>query len=408
MSGDLLCGRDAEVEAIAGTLNAVALGGQRLLAVGGEAGIGKTRLLLTLSEHAAAQRFVVLEARATELEHDAPLVPIIDALESRLPDADVLASLGHERLALIGAVFPRLEAPGALGAQGSERWRLYRALGGLLELIATDRPLLLLVDDFHWADTATQELVEHFVRRPPIESLLIAVGARPGAAAEQLVAAQRSGAAMGLVALDLRPLERDAVEGMLETVATGTERDELFAQSGGNPLLLRELARDGARDAVPGGILAMVRLEVAALPPAAQALLEAASVAGDPFDLDLAAGIAALAAPVALGALDLIVQRGLARATEDPRASPRSGCWPRDGQIQPARNCLCWLRRSSRLAGCKRHSRSWIKQRPTRPMRGVRQRARPSSVPSVVTTRPGVASSGHSTQPALTAATPRR
>jgi predicted ATPase len=70
-----LQGREAELEAIEEALDAVARGGRRLLMVRGEAGIGKTRLLAELRERAAAQRFVVLEGRATELERDVPFLP---------------------------------------------------------------------------------------------------------------------------------------------------------------------------------------------------------------------------------------------------------------------------------------------------------------------------------------------
>src|SRR3954471_534136 len=295
MSGGGLYGREGELEAIAGALDAVARGERRLLTVRGEAGIGKSRLLTELRERAAAQRFVVLEGRATELERDVPFVPIADALGPDAGDA--------------------LEATGS----GAERWRLHRRLGELLARTAADRPLLLLVDDVHWADPATRELLEHLVRRPPADSLLIAVGLRAGPAAERLLAAQRSSHAVGLVALDLRPLERGAAEALLAGIPAASERDRLYAQSGGNPLLLAELARDGGTHELPGGIVAAVRAEVAALPDDARALVQAAAVAGDPFDLDLATRIAALDPAAALGALDVVERQGLVRATGDPR-----------------------------------------------------------------------------------------
>src|SRR5258708_39936106 len=94
MSGDALHGRDGELEAIAGALDAVARGGRRLLTVRGEAGIGKTRLLAELHERAAVQRFVVLEGRATELEHDVPLVPAVDALAGHPPGTDARRAPG--------------------------------------------------------------------------------------------------------------------------------------------------------------------------------------------------------------------------------------------------------------------------------------------------------------------------
>ncbi len=317
MPGDPLHGRAAELEAIAGALDAVARGGRRLVVLRGEAGIGKTRLLAELRERAAAQRFVVLEGRATELERDVPFVPIVDALSARPPDREALAALGPERVELLAELLPGL-APTRRGGAAGERWRMHRAAGELLALVGAGRPLVLVIDDVHWADPATQELLEHLVRRPPAGSLLVALGARPGGAVERVLAAQRAGGSLGLVALDLMPLERAAAEPLLADVAGAGERDRFYAQSGGNPLLLRELARAGGADAVPHGIVAAVRAELDALAPAPRALVEAAAIAGDPFELAFAARIAALDGPTALAALDAVEDRELVRRTADP------------------------------------------------------------------------------------------
>jgi DNA-binding NarL/FixJ family response regulator len=319
MPGGPLYGRVAELEAAAGGLDAVARGGRGLLLAQGEAGIGKTRLLAEVLVRAQAEGFVLLEGRASELEREAPLLPLLDAIEPHLAAADPGARLAPDRLALLDGVFPGL-AEGATGeGSGGERWRLHRALAELLALIARGRPLLLLIDDVHWADPATEELLAHLVRRPPCDSLLIAVGARPGLAAERLREAARSSSAIGLADLELRPLPRDAADPLLAVIAEESERERLFAASGGNPLLLGELVRGGGRAEVPGGIVASVRAEVEGLSPGARALLEAAAVVGDPFDLDLAAAAAGVGGPEALAALDLLADRQLVRATERPR-----------------------------------------------------------------------------------------
>ncbi len=280
----MLAGRAAEVEAIAGALDAVARGGRRLVTVRGEAGIGKTRLLTELCEAAIRQRFVVLEGRATEFESDIPFVPVLDALAAE-PPAE------------------------------TERWRAHRALGRRLAAAAEGRPALLVIDDVHWADPATLDLLEHLIRRPPAESLLLALGFRPSRETERFFVAQRAAAAVGLVALELRPLGRAAAEPLLTPISDPAERDRLYAQAGGNPLLLQEMGRAGG--ALPSSVVAAVQAEVDGLPASARSLVRAAAVAGDPFDLDLAAGIAGLGEPEALAALDGAA--GLVLPTDAPR-----------------------------------------------------------------------------------------
>jgi DNA-binding NarL/FixJ family response regulator len=319
MSGGPLYGRVAELEAAARDLDAVARGGRRLLLAQGEAGIGKTRLLAEVASRAQTEGFVLLEGRASELEREAPLLPLLDAIEPHLAAADPRARLAPDRLALLDGVIPGLAEGPAGEDSGGERWRLHRALAELLALIARERPLLLLIDDIHWADPATEELLAHVIRRPPCGSLLIAVGARPSPAADRLRVAERSSSAIGLTDLELRALPRAAADPFLAGVAEESERERLFAASGGNPLLLGELVRGGGRGEVPGGIVAAVRAEVDGLSAEARALLEAAAVCGDPFDLDLATAVAGLGGPEALAALDLLAGRQLVRAGERPR-----------------------------------------------------------------------------------------
>ncbi len=313
-------GRDAELDTLERALDAVARGARRLVLARGEAGIGKTRLLSELRSRAASMRFVVLEGRATELERDVPYGPILDALgapELVAGDAAPERWRAQRELGATDGARPR-HAAHELAAP--ERWRAQRELGARIAGVAAGRPLLLVVDDVHWADPATRELLEHLVRRPPAESLLLALGLRPGPAAEGLLAAQRAGGAFGLDVLDLRPLDRVAAEPLLAAIPEAADRDRRFAESGGNPLLLIELARDGGAHALPGGIVAAVRAELAALAPDAQALARGASVAGDPFELDLAAAVAGLDIRAALAALDELERHTLVRATAGPRA----------------------------------------------------------------------------------------
>lgn len=286
-------GRDAELGSLAGAVEEVAGGGARTVLVRGEAGIGKTRMLGELPRLAAG-RLTVRGARATEFEREVPLAPVADLLD---PAAAGL-----------------LDGDGAPSSP-AERWRRHREIRRALEDLRGARPPALVLDDVHWCDPATLELVEHLLRRPLERPHLLALAARPGAVADRLAAA----AGPGAVLLDLAPLATDASEAILAGVADPAARARMARSAGGNPLLLQELARTGPGAELPGGLLSAVAVEVGRLGPDARALLAGAAIAGDPFDLDLAGAVAGLGGPALLGALDEALASGLAQATGDPR-----------------------------------------------------------------------------------------
>jgi len=289
VSGTALVGRDAELDAIDRLIEAAARGESSMLLVRGEAGIGKTRLLDRLSHRAAERRFAVLRGRATELESDVPFAAVVEALE---PLDDVAL---------------------ATPASPAERWRLHRGLRERLDALPGGHPFALVLDDVHWADPATLELLEHLMRRPPERPHLLVAALRPGDVAERLLAIRPA------AALDLGPLAREAAEPLLAGLVDPDERERMFTQSGGNPLLLEELARAGPGAEAPGGIVAAIGAERAALPAPARMLLDGAAIAGDPFDLDLAAAAGGLDADQALTGLDALVERGLVRPDDIPR-----------------------------------------------------------------------------------------
>jgi predicted ATPase len=185
VSGTKLVGREAELEAIRRLIEAAATGQSEGLLVRAEAGIGKTRLLDALSDRAVERRFAVLRGRATELESDIPFAAVAEALE---PFDDV-----------------ELSTP----ASPAERWRLYRGLRDRLDTLPGGRPFALVLDDVHWADPATLELLEHLMRRPPERQHVLVAAVRPGQVADRLLAIRPA------AALDLGPLARDVADALL-------------------------------------------------------------------------------------------------------------------------------------------------------------------------------------------------
>src|SRR5687768_7914991 len=178
-----LVGRAEEVALLDGALVDLTRGEWKVVELVGEPGIGKTRLLVELATRASAREHLVLAGAASELERDLPFQVFVNALDDYLRgidprlldllDVDVRAELAH--------VFPALSPFAHVDAarQQHERYLTHRAVRELLERLTATRPLVLILDDFHWADPASVELLGSLLRRPPDAGVLIALAVRP-------------------------------------------------------------------------------------------------------------------------------------------------------------------------------------------------------------------------------------
>ena len=294
-----MIGRERELAVIDRRLRD--LRGPSVLAVTGEPGIGKTRLLEELAERARAHGCAVLRGRALEFESAVPYAPFADALDGEI-DVGTVARLGEEPLAELARILPSLgERPAPRLA--TERYRLHRATRTLLGELARRRPLILALDDMQWADEASLELLATLVRRPPAGRLLLAVAYRAAWAPAALVAELPEAIALG-------PLTEAETVALLAGLDAARAR-EIHARAGGNPFYAEQLARDDA----PASVAAALEREIAGLGAATTALLDAAAVLGDPFDAELAATVG----EVPRQALGALVTRELIRATTQGR-----------------------------------------------------------------------------------------
>ena len=326
-------GREAELERLDGALDTLEGGSLTCLAVEGEPGIGKTRLLSELRERAEARGQLVLGGSAAEFERDMPFGVWVDALDgyvaSRDPERhgdDWDAGLLDE----LAGVLPSLRGGGRSpdSALADERYRAHRAMRSLLERLAEAAPLVLVLDDLHWSDGASIELIAALLRRGPEAPVLLALAYRPGQAPERLTAAL---AVPHVARIGLTQLSEAQAAELLGDVDPGSVAD-IYRHGGGNPFYLEQLARassDGRLPAtlqvasngagVPAAVAASLAEELESLSPAARALLDAAAVAGEPFEPDLAAAIAELSATEGLAALDDLLAADLVRPTQVPR-----------------------------------------------------------------------------------------
>jgi predicted ATPase len=125
----------------------------------------------------------VLSGSASELERELPFWVFVDALDDYLQGLDPrrLAALDEADRAQLGHLFPSFDdhAAGVGPGLQDERFRTHRAVRQLFELLAVPKPLVLVLDDLHWADAATIELLGSLLRSPPAAAVLIAIAVRP-------------------------------------------------------------------------------------------------------------------------------------------------------------------------------------------------------------------------------------
>ena len=192
--------------------------------------------------------------------------------------------------------------------------------------------MALFLDDVHWADAASVELIGHLVRRFRGPLLGAFAFRRPPARlAAAFVAAERGGFGSGL---RLSPLSADEAQALLGTDLDGATQARLYRESGGNPFYLEQLARTaqpGARGPVgetdqpsgswspPAVVAAAIREELVQLSAEARLALDAAAVAGESFEPELVAAIADRPSSLALGVLDELVEADVIRPSEAPR-----------------------------------------------------------------------------------------
>jgi len=305
------------------------------IAIAGEPGIGKTRLLAELCERADERGHLVLNGRGAEFERELPFGAFADALDAYLAaqEGRRLKGLAMDRLGELAQVFPSLAGMGdaPTGSQ-DERFRTHAAVRELLALLSYESPLTLAIDDVHWVDAASVELIAHLLRRPPDGPVCLVLAHRSGQLGPQLATAIDDAEREELLTtIEVEGLSRTEAESLLESLDPA-DREETYRLSGGNPFYLEELVRSAGSGQTPGGpvngagtvgvpdrVAAALARELNSLPEADGELARGAAVAGESFEPELAAEAAGVSESDALAAIDELLDLDLIRTTEAPR-----------------------------------------------------------------------------------------
>jgi class 3 adenylate cyclase/tetratricopeptide (TPR) repeat protein len=315
-----LIGRDAELGELRSYWRDASAGTRGVVTLVGEPGIGKTRLAAEFCRAAHAEGTLVLLGRCYE-ESLVPYQAFVEALRdyvSESPIDELRLQLGRHRSTL-AKLLPELEGHGPEDAHAAtdspdrDQFLLFEAVASLLRAVADEHPLILVLDDLHWADAPTTQLLRHVVRATEQTPLLILGTYRETEVDEEHPLAQALAElrrARALHSITLAGLAEEEVVVLIES-RVGQSAPEFVARSiadrtEGNPFFVEELLRDASSDddwsdtlariALPESVKDVLLRRLRRLDEACRRLLATAAVAGREFTLELVGQVAAVAA----------------------------------------------------------------------------------------------------------------
>lgn len=323
--------REPELAAIADALRLAADGRGQLVVVEGAAGLGKSRLLDAALELGRGRGLGALRARGSELEREFAFGVVCQLFEPCVASVDAEE---RERLFAGAADLTRPLLTGAPATAPLTSDPTYPMLHGLYWLVVnfcSGRPLVLAVDDVHWADRASLRFLAFMLPRLKELPLALIVALRPGPPAEDLLLTEVVSAPQAL-SLRLAPLSVDAAEELLAATLGRKPASEFAAAchgvTAGNPFFLHVLARElvlrrveptaaqatQAEAMGPRAVSRAVLMRLAAV-PAGPALARAAAVLGERAQLREAAALAQVDDRTAAEAVDELVRAAVLKRT---------------------------------------------------------------------------------------------
>jgi tetratricopeptide (TPR) repeat protein len=323
-AADRLIGRESALAAAGSVLGEALTGTGQFLLISGEAGIGKTAILEALIQRAGPAP-LVLRGFCWAGSGAPPYWPWSQVLRaSGLPTAE----LGEAAWLLQPAAGSAM--PMSAAAAADARFRLFEAATRWLSGLAADRPVLVVLDDLHWADEPSLRLLGFLARAIAAEPVLLLGAYRDSEASAELH--ELAGQAQQLALADLGPADveamvRDLVEAMAEPMPSAQVTSRLWRRSGGNPFFVRELTRllvaqgsSHEHTQIPASVAETLRRRLAGLSAECMSLLEVASVAGRDIDRTLLIQAAPAAdEAVVLGLLDEAQHAGIVTSGSEPR-----------------------------------------------------------------------------------------
>ncbi len=325
-----LVGRSQELDRLVGLLDRIPKGPGQFAFIEGEAGIGKTALLREALRQAKARGFQVLEGAAGELERDRPFGTLAEALRvgRALPDPErvEIARLLGGGNPLGDQFLPPSQVPDI-------RFRVLEAVIALVERLCVSAPLVLALENLHWADASTLLALDHIGRHLAYLPINLVGTLRPSPHITELDGLVDHFVSAGGLRLVLGPLDQQAVTTLVESMAGRPPGPGLLAavaQAGGNPLFVKEfvyaLGQEGAIKVVEGqaevrnrvfppSLRVLILRQLGTLPQEVLNVLRVASVLGSTFSVPDLAVVLGHPSTELVPPLDEAVRAGVLGAT---------------------------------------------------------------------------------------------
>lgn len=299
-----MCGRDDELAGILSHITGGASHGLTLHLISGEVGMGKTRLVSEVLQRARLQEFEVLTANCSELEQAIPLNAVLDCL--RGPRVrEVVRGLNDPWRAVMMSLLPEFreegepDVPPPYVRPGSVPRRLYEAIQMVVSELTSERPMIMAVDNFQWADETSVSVLEFMTRRWRGGSLMLILSYRPTTHVEETAATRFLGAqetSREAIRTHLEELPRKPSLELVQELTSkqGIDdgmREDLAVLGCGNPFFLIELTQEHLAGRLerprgpevpnlPVSVRQIITERLRALRPAAMELLATLAVLG--------------------------------------------------------------------------------------------------------------------------------
>ena len=322
-------GREREIERLSEAWSRAKMRRGGIVFIGGEPGIGKSRLVREFMESVEESGGRALYG-ATGFPEAFPYQGLVEALRGQLPLVTAL-DIGATWFAALAPVLPELaQRAGPLpqlptiGAD-DQRLRLFEALGRAFVGLARPRPLLVVLEDLHWASQATFDVLAFLARRASGARVLFLVTFRDDEtlARHPLRQLQREAKIEGSAAsLSVLPLDAGVVERIVEETGVrfegtlGEFAAALHSRSSGNPLFLAQLLEaPSPQQSVPATVASLVGARVAALSAQTQTVAEVAALAGQRFSAEIVRDVTGYGDAIVDCALDELLDRRIVQET---------------------------------------------------------------------------------------------